>query len=120
MERTARGRTKTFQRFYWLPAHVRWHAPQTILSSHARRQCPRDRRRDQRARYERRSLLITASQPFGAWNAILSDPAMTVAAIDRLVHHAIILEMNTDSYRRRSAESRAVARQIATANQETT
>ena len=36
---------------------------------------------------------------------------MTVAAIDRLVHHAIILEMNTDSYRRRSAEARATARQ---------
>jgi DNA replication protein DnaC len=65
------------------------------------------------ARYERRSLLITANQPFGAWNAIFPDPAMTVAAIDRLVHHAIILEMNTDSYRRRSAETRAAARQLA-------
>lgn len=63
------------------------------------------------ARYERRSLLITANQPFGAWNAIFPDPAMTVAAVDRLVHHAIILEMNTDSYRRRSAETRAAARQ---------
>ena len=56
------------------------------------------------ARYERRSLLITANQPFGAWDAIFPDPAMTVAAIDRLVHHSIILEMNTDSYRRKSAE----------------
>ena len=63
------------------------------------------------ARYERRSLLITANQPFGAWNDIFPDPAMTVAAIDRLVHHAISLEMNTDSYRRRSAEARATARQ---------
>jgi DNA replication protein DnaC len=62
------------------------------------------------ARYERRSLLITANQPFGAWNDIFPDPAMTVAAIDRLVHHAIILEMNTDSYRRRSAEARATTR----------
>ena len=62
------------------------------------------------ARYERRSLLITANQPFGPWNDIFPDPAMTVAAIDRLVHHAIILEMNTDSYRRRSAEARATAR----------
>ena len=59
------------------------------------------------ARYERRSLFITANQPFGAWNSIFPDPAMTVAAIDRLVHHAIILEMNTDSYRRRSAQARA-------------
>jgi len=56
------------------------------------------------ARYERRSLLITANQPFGAWDAIFPDPAMTVAAIDRLVHHSIILEMNTGSYRRKSAE----------------
>ena len=62
-------------------------------------------------RYERRSLLITANQPFGAWNDIFPDPAMTVAAIDRLVHHAIILEMNTDSYRRRSAEARTAAGQ---------
>ena len=42
---------------------------------------------------------------------MFGDPAMTVAAIDHLVHHAIILEMNTDSYRRRSAEARATARQ---------
>ena len=56
------------------------------------------------ARYERRSILITANQPFGAWDAIFPDPTMTVAAIDRLVHHSIILEMNTDSYRRQSAE----------------
>jgi DNA replication protein DnaC len=58
------------------------------------------------ARYERRSLLITANQPFGAWDAIFPDPAMTVAAIDRLVHHSIILEMNTESYRRKSAETK--------------
>lgn len=58
------------------------------------------------ARYERRSILITANQPFGAWDAIFPDPAMTVAAIDRLVHHAIILEMNIDSYRRKTAEAR--------------
>jgi len=56
------------------------------------------------ARYERRSLLITANQPFGAWDSIFPDPAMTVAAIDRLVHHSIILEMNAESYRRKSAE----------------
>ena len=43
---------------------------------------------------------------------MLGEPAMTVAAIDRLVHHAIILEMNTDSYRRRTAEARATARHV--------
>ena len=61
------------------------------------------------ARYERRSIMITANQPFGAWDAIFPDPAMTVAAIDRLVHHAIILEMNTASYRRKTAEGRTAA-----------
>ena len=45
-------------------------------------------------RYERRSLLITANQPFGEWGKIFADQAMTLAAIDRLVHHATILEMN--------------------------
>ena len=55
------------------------------------------------ARYERRSPLITANQPFGEWGKIFTDPAMTLAAIDRLVHHATILEMNVDSYRRKEA-----------------
>ena len=54
-------------------------------------------------RYERRSLLITANQPFGEWDKVFPDPAMTVAAIDRLVHHATIFEMNVESYRRRQA-----------------
>ena len=56
------------------------------------------------ARYERRSMLITANQPFGAWNTIFPDPAMTLAAVDRLVHHATIFEMNVESYRRKAAE----------------
>ena len=55
------------------------------------------------ARYERRSMLITANQPFGEWGRIFPDHAMTLAAIDRLVHHATILEMNVESYRRRTA-----------------
>jgi DNA replication protein DnaC len=61
------------------------------------------------ARYERRSLLITANQPFGAWDTIFPDKAMTVAAIDRLVHHAVIVEMNAESYRRRTALGRNTA-----------
>ena len=55
------------------------------------------------ARYERRSVLITANQTFGEWNRVFPDPAMTLAAVDRLVHHATIFEMNVESYRRRSA-----------------
>jgi DNA replication protein DnaC len=55
------------------------------------------------ARYERRSILITANQPFGEWNRVFPDPAMTLAAVDRLVHHATIFELNVESYRRRAA-----------------
>ena len=55
------------------------------------------------ARYERRSMMITANQPFGEWGRIFPDPAMTLAAVDRLVHHATIFELNVDSYRRRTA-----------------
>ncbi len=58
------------------------------------------------ARYERRSVLITANQPFGEWNRIFPDPAMTLAAVDRLVHHATIFELNVESYRRRAAVER--------------
>jgi DNA replication protein DnaC len=58
------------------------------------------------ARYERRSMLITGNQPFGEWNKVFPDPAMTLAAIDRLVHHATIVEMNVESYRRRTALER--------------
>ena len=58
------------------------------------------------ARYERRSLMITANQPFGEWGRIFPDPAMTLSAVDRLVHHATIFEMNVYSYRRRTALDR--------------
>lgn len=58
------------------------------------------------ARYERRSMMITANQPFGEWGKIFQDHAMTLAAIDRLVHHATIIEMNVESYRRREAIDR--------------
>jgi DNA replication protein DnaC len=58
------------------------------------------------SRYERRSMLITANQPFGEWGKVFPDQAMTLAAIDRLVHHATILEMNVESYRRNAALER--------------
>ena len=57
------------------------------------------------ARYERRSMLDTANQPFGEWGKVFPDPAMTVAAVDRLVHHSVIVEMNVESYRRREANA---------------
>ena len=58
------------------------------------------------ARCERRSILITANQPFGEWGKVFPDPAMTLAAVDRLVHHATIFEINVESYRRRAALER--------------
>ena len=58
------------------------------------------------ARYERRSLLITANQPFSEWGKIFPGEAMTLAAVDRLVHHSIIFELNVESYRRKTALSR--------------
>jgi DNA replication protein DnaC len=56
-------------------------------------------------RYERKSLAVTANTPFSQWGDVFVEPAMTLAAVDRLVHHATILEMNVESYRRRSAHA---------------
>lgn len=58
------------------------------------------------SRYERRSLMITANQPFGEWTSVFPDAAMTLAAVDRLVHHSTIFEMNVESYRRKAAAAR--------------
>lgn len=57
-------------------------------------------------RYERKSLLITANQPFSQWDSIFPDSMMTVAAVDRLVHHAVILEVKAKSYRQQAATTR--------------
>lgn len=50
-------------------------------------------------RYERRSLLITSNLSFGDWGRIFKDPMTTAAAIDRLVHHSVLLEFPGPSYR---------------------
>ena len=50
-------------------------------------------------RYERGSVLLTSNLPFSGWEAIFKDPMTTAAAIDRLVHHSVILELNLPSYR---------------------
>ncbi len=50
-------------------------------------------------RYERGSIMITSNLPFSKWEAIFKDPMTTAAAIDRLVHHSVILELNVASYR---------------------
>jgi len=53
-------------------------------------------------RYERKSLIITCNQPFGEWDKIFQDNAMAVAAIDRVVQSAHILQINAESYRKNS------------------
>jgi DNA replication protein DnaC len=66
-------------------------------------------------RYEYKSIAIAANQPFSAWDQIFPDKAMTIAAIDRLVHHATIIEMNAESFRRRAASDNQKAYQNAPA-----
>jgi len=55
-------------------------------------------------RYERRSLLITSNLVFSQWDRIFKNPMTTAAAIDRLVHHSVILEFDVESYRTRKAK----------------
>lgn len=50
-------------------------------------------------RYERRSMLITSNLVFSQWDRIFKNPMTTAAAVDRLVHHSVILEFDVDSYR---------------------
>ena len=58
-------------------------------------------------RYERASIVLTSNLPFSKWETIFKDPMTTAAAIDRLVHHCIILELNVKSYRLEAAERTA-------------
>jgi len=56
-------------------------------------------------RYERKSLMITSNLVFSEWGKIFKDPVTTAAAIDRLVHHSIILELDGESYRMQHAKT---------------
>lgn len=56
--------------------------------------------------YERISVMLTSNLPFSKWEKIFKDPMTTAAAIDRLVHHSVILEVNLDSYRLEKAKRR--------------
>ena len=55
-------------------------------------------------RYERGSVLLSSNLPFSGWEAIFKDPMTTAAAIDRLVHHSVIVELNVPSYRAEAAK----------------
>ncbi len=65
-------------------------------------------------RYETGSLIITSNQPFAEWDRIFPDQMMTVAAVDRLIHHAALIEISSDSYRRKEALRQAATNPAAT------
>ena len=64
-------------------------------------------------RYERGSVLLTSNLPFSQWETIFKDAMTTAAAIDRLVHHCVIVELNIPSYRaehaKKAKQTRAAA-----------
>jgi DNA replication protein DnaC len=62
-------------------------------------------------RYERKSVLITSNLVFSQWDKIFQDPMTTACAIDRVVHHAVILELSGKSFRAEAAKSRAGGRE---------
>ena len=60
-------------------------------------------------RYERGSVMITSNLPFSQWEEIFKDPMTTAAAIDQLVHHSVVLELNVPSYRLEESKKRRAA-----------
>jgi len=65
-------------------------------------------------RYERGSVMITSNLPFSRWETIFKDPMTTAAAIDRLVHHSVILELNLPSYRVQTAKRHTAKKEVKT------
>ena len=57
-------------------------------------------------RYEQGSVMVTSNLPFSKWDKIFKDPMTTAAAIDRLVHHSVVLELNLPSYRLEQSKNR--------------
>jgi DNA replication protein DnaC len=64
-------------------------------------------------RYERRSVLVSSNLVFSKWDQIFKDPMTTAAAVDRVVHHAVILELPIPSYRAQAAKARSQAASVA-------
>jgi DNA replication protein DnaC len=71
-------------------------------------------------RYERRSVMITSNLVFSQWDRIFKDPMTTAAAIDRIVHHSVILELDGTSYRTDTAKKRINAKPDKEVNQDET
>ncbi|MGR3221124.1 MAG: IS21-like element helper ATPase IstB [Candidatus Anammoxibacter sp.] len=63
-------------------------------------------------RYETGSVMITSNLPFSKWECIFKDPMMTAAAVDRIVHHSVILELNIESYRINSAKKQRIKEMV--------
>jgi len=63
-------------------------------------------------RYESGSLIITSNQPFSQWNQIFPDSMMTVAAVDRIIHHAHIIEIEGESYRKKQQLKKPDSRKL--------
>ena len=63
-------------------------------------------------RYERRSLGITSNLVFSEWKRIFANPMATAAAIDRVVHHSVILEFDVPNYRTNTAQQRGHAEEV--------
>ncbi len=57
-------------------------------------------------RYERRSVLITSNPVFSKWDAFFKDPMTTAAAVDRVVHHSVVIELPIQSYRAQAAKEK--------------
>ena len=55
-------------------------------------------------RYERRSLVVTTNLPFARWSEVFLDPTAAAAVIDRIVHHATVLQTSGHSYRLQAAK----------------
>ena len=72
--------------------------------------CPSRRSIRSHVFHSRRSVLLTSNLVFSEWERIFKDPMTTAVAIDRLVHHSVILELNLPSYRMEAAQKKKRAR----------
>ena len=70
-------------------------------------------------RYERGSVLVSSNLPFSKWEQIFKDPMTTAAAIDRLIHHSVIIELNIPSFRLEEAKKKQPKSNVSEAGSKT-
>ncbi|MBF0471233.1 MAG: ATP-binding protein, partial [Gammaproteobacteria bacterium] len=61
-------------------------------------------------RYEKRSIIVTTNRPFTEWNSIFPSASCVVSMVDRLIHHAELLQIEGKSYRAKEARERNEAK----------